>query len=82
MEEDSDQSMDLEPVLDALHEYALREWDGYKAAEANTLLQLGDNHDSLREFMAAMSPSDKQTVRVALERYGHNSAIWGVAGQY
>ena len=72
MEEDSDQPMDLEHVLDALHECALHEWDRQIAAKANTLVQLAENYDSLREFMAAMSPKTKHTVRLALERYRHN----------
>jgi len=61
--------MDLETVLDALQEYALHEWDGHKAATANTLLQLGDNFDHLGDFMAAVSPRDIPTVKHALERY-------------
>jgi hypothetical protein len=59
--------MDLPTVISALHKSALHEWDGYRAAAANDLLDLADSCDNLDDFMAAISQREQKIVREAVE---------------
>jgi hypothetical protein len=58
--------MDLEAVLQALFEISLHDPEAYIAADANELVEIGENYNNFYDFMEALSPTQKKVVMRAV----------------